>query len=141
MRFMALIDKYPNVYADVGNSRYGIDTAYRAQYDAFLTVLLGCGAGDDIHRKRRRRLMFGSDYWMNTIGAEYSGFLQSFSAGVEALVGPEARTWFMGGNALRWLGITNEQDLPDIGNRNRQRLIAFYGERPRPDWLGQATRA
>jgi predicted TIM-barrel fold metal-dependent hydrolase len=136
MRFMDLIDAHEHVYADVGNSRYVYDTEYRGHYTTLLGVLLGSGPTlDDVHRKRRRRLMFGSDYWMNTMNPVHEGFLTAFSDGMQALVGTEAKSWFMGANALRWLGITGDSDEPLIGNRNRQRLVAFYDSKARPDWL------
>lgn len=136
MRFMDLVDTHEHVYADVGNSRYVYDNEYRGHYNTLLGVLLGSGpAVDDVHRKRRRRLMFGSDYWMNTMNPDHGGFLTAFSDGMKALVGTEAMGWFMGANALRWLGITNDLDESFIGNRNRQRLIAFYDTNTLPDWL------
>jgi predicted TIM-barrel fold metal-dependent hydrolase len=135
-RFMELMDEYPNVYADVGNSKYAVDAAYRTKYDTFLRALLGpLGSADPVVVKRRKRLMFGSDYWMNTLGPDHAGFLDLFSSGIETLLGPTVRAWFMGANALRWLGITGEDDLRDVTNLNRQRLVAFYGAQPRPDWL------
>jgi predicted TIM-barrel fold metal-dependent hydrolase len=136
MRFMDLIDTHDHVYADVGNSRYVYDADYRGHFDTVLEALLGSGsAADDVGRKRRRRLMFGTDYWMNTLNADHGKFVEMFSQRMETLVGTAAKSWFMGGNALRWLGITDDSDTPATGNRNRQRLIAFYGTHDRPEWL------
>ena len=45
---------------------------------------------DPVHEKRRRRLMFGSDYWMNTLDGDYTRALSEFSAGIERQFGPEA---------------------------------------------------
>ncbi|MGB8859943.1 MAG: amidohydrolase family protein, partial [Ilumatobacteraceae bacterium] len=135
-RFLQLIETHEHVYADVGNSRYVYDNEYREHFDTVLGVLLGRGTDpSDAQAKLRRRLMFGSDYWMNTFNPEHGEFVDTFSAGMGALVGPDATSSFMGGNALRWLGITDDADAPDTGNRNRQRLITFYGPNELPDWL------
>ncbi len=73
MRFMDLVDTHQHVYADVSNSRYVYDTGYRDDFDQLLELLLGSGANvDDVHTKRRRRLMFGSDYWMNTLNPDHA---------------------------------------------------------------------
>lgn len=136
LRFLQLIETHDHVYADVGNSRYVYDKDYQAHFDTLLEVLLGSGSeADDVRRKRRRRLMFGSDYWMNTLNPDHGKFVEMFSGRMEILVGSEAKSWFMGGNALRWLGITDDNDTLDPANRNRRRLIAFYGMQPRPSWL------
>lgn len=135
-RFLQLIETHEHVYADVGNSRYVYDTEYRSHFDTVLEVLLGKGAAPTKGQEMlRRRLMFGTDYWMNTFNPEHGEFVNMFSGRMNALVGSDAKSWFMGGNALRWLGITNDDDAPDTGNRNRKRLIAFYDTNPRPDWL------
>lgn len=136
LRFLRLIETHDHVYADVGNSRYVYDQDYRAHFDTLLQVLLGKGPNPSPGQvKLRRRLMFGSDYWMNTMNPDHGKFVTMFSKRMETLVGNDAKSLFMGGNALRWLGITNDNDAPDTGNRNRQRLIAFYGTHERPDWL------
>ena len=135
-RFLQLIDTHDHVYADVGNSRYVYDEAYRAHFDLLLEALLGSGPNVvPVHHKRRRRLMFGSDYWMNTMNPDHESFVKMFSKTMNGLGGADAESSFMGGNALRWLGITSDSDMPDADNRNRQRLIAFYGTNDRPDWL------
>ncbi len=136
MRFLALIDKYDHVYADVGNSRYVYDPGYRAKFDTVLEALLGAGSvPNEQQRKLQRRLMFGSDYWMNTLNPGHVDFVNKFSERMRSLVGRDAAAMFMGRNALRWLGITDDTDGAALGNRNRQRLIAFYGENALPDWL------
>ena len=47
MRYLALMDTYDHVYADVGCSRYGFDPAYRARFDTFLRFILGPLDGAD----------------------------------------------------------------------------------------------
>ena len=41
----------------------------------------------------------------------------------------------MGRNALRFLGLLDQDDRLALGNRNHQRLRAFYGAAPPPAWL------
>jgi predicted TIM-barrel fold metal-dependent hydrolase len=135
-RFLALMDDYDHVYADVGCSRYAFDGAYRARFDAFLRVILGPREGaSDTHKKRRRRLMFGSDYWMNTLAPDHGGALESFTTAITRDFGDEAVKAFRGGNALRWLGFTGEDDKVAVNSLSRARLLAFYGEQQFPSWL------
>ncbi|MER7555875.1 amidohydrolase family protein [Nocardioides sp. NPDC126508] len=140
MRYLALMDEHEHVYADVGCSRYAFDAAYRRRFDAFLGAILGSSAGagagvDEVEAKRRRRLMFGSDYWMNTLDGKPAEALNEFSRGIERQFGAETVEQFRGGNALRWLGLTDEKDQIDPESRSHRRLVDFYGEQPLPDWL------
>jgi predicted TIM-barrel fold metal-dependent hydrolase len=130
-RFLELIDSYPHVYADVGNSRYAYDDDYRRQFDAFLAwALRDPGSG------RRRRIMFGSDYWMNTLGPGHPDALNRFREGIETAFGPAVRDDFLGHNALRWLGFRDEDDAVRADSPAVRRLRAFYAGRPLPSWLG-----
>jgi predicted TIM-barrel fold metal-dependent hydrolase len=136
MRFLALVDAHPNVYADVGNSRYAFDDDYRVEFDRLLRSLLGPRTSTEVlHLKRRRRLMFGSDYWMNTLNAGHAGALDGFRDGVQRLYDAEVADGFLGGNALRWLGLTGEDNEPDATSKARARLVDFYGDHALPDWL------
>lgn len=136
MRYLALMESYEHVYADVGCSRYVFDAAYRRRFDAFLRAILGSSAGpDEVEARRRTRLMFGSDYWMNTLSGNHTEALDAFSRGIEGQFGAEAVAHFRGGNALRWLGLTDENDDIDPASRSYRRLVAFYGDQPLPDWL------
>ncbi|MGN9911213.1 amidohydrolase family protein [Phytohabitans sp. LJ34] len=136
-RFLRLIDSYPHVYADVGNSRYAYDDDYRRRFDAFLGWALGGpDSGDPTGRKRRRRIMFGSDYWMNTLGPGHHDALTRFRDGVESAFGARARDDFLGHNALRWLGFRDEDDAVRADGPAVTRLRAFYADHPLPSWLG-----
>jgi hypothetical protein len=136
MRYLALMDTYDHVYADVGCSRYAFDPAYRARFDAFLGAVLGPRVGADaMHEKRRRRLMFGSDYWMNTLDPDHTSALREFTAGIDRQFGAATVAHFRGGNALRWLGFTDENDEIDTTSKSYRRLLSFYGETPLPSWL------
>jgi len=134
-RFVRLIDTYPHVYADVGNSKFPIAAEYRTAYLSLLESLLGGASPTEAQQKRRRRLLYGSDYWMNTLSPGHEGFLDSFRTSIGDRFGAGMRDAFMGGNALRFLGIHGEDDGPDFANRNRQRFVAFHGSQPLPAWL------
>lgn len=132
-RFIGLIDTYDHVYADVGCSKFPVDKAYRTNYLKVLAAIL-TGPGD-VPTQRRRRLMFGTDFWLNAISADHRHFLDVFRDEIYQAFGDKARDEFMGGNALRYLGLRGEDDRPNVTNLNRQRLIAFYEDNPVPDWL------
>jgi predicted TIM-barrel fold metal-dependent hydrolase len=135
-RFLDLIDRYPHVYADVGNSRLVFDAAYRKEYLAVLSALFGdSSASSEVVTKRRRRLLFGSDFWLNTIGPAHRESLTLFRDGISSSLGEQTRDWFLGVNALRFLGISDDNDQPDLDNLNRRRLVAFYDSQPLPSWL------
>ncbi len=129
-RFLEMIDRYPNVYADVGNSRFPVDEEYRDRFLAMLEAMFvrpNSQAG--------RRVMYGSDWWMNTMAPKHDEYLASFREHFGERFSEGLVRDFMGRNALRYLGFNGADDEPDFGNRNRQRLEAFYGDRPRPGWL------
>lgn len=135
-RFVSLVDRYPNVYADVGNSKLPVQESYRDQFVLLLRFLLGHNDNaDDLQLKRRHRLMYGSDYWMNVMSPSHQGVVDVFSNTIDAAFGSVTRDLFMGGNALRFLGLADAAGEPDRDNLNRRRLETFYGSRPRPPWL------
>lgn len=135
-RFMRLIDRYPHVYADVGNAHFISSEEQIVRYRQLLVSLLGPReTSEPVFLARRRRVMFGTDFWMNLTGPDYAGYLQAFHQEIGATLGERARQDFMGANALRWLGFTGQDDEPDEANRNRRRLLAFYGTQPPPSWL------
>ncbi len=136
-RFLRLIDNYPNVYADVGNSKLAIDDRFRARYVELLRAFLGpAGTTDATFVKRRKRVMYGSDWWMNTLSPDHASYHEVFNQTVSAAFDADVHRWFMGDNALRFLGIADDAGGPAEGNLNRQRLRAAYGPRRPPDWLG-----
>jgi hypothetical protein len=130
-----LIDAHPHVYADVGNSKFPVLESYRDQFVPLLRFFLGGDEPTEAQQRRRRRLMFGTDYWMNTLAPGHRDYLDLFQEHYATAFGDQALRMFMGGNALRWLGIVGDDDRPDGGNANRQRLTAFYGPHPLPAWL------
>ncbi len=134
-RFVDLMDRHPHVYADVGNSKLPVSTRYQAQFVALLQRLLGGSSPDPVQRERRRRILYGSDYWLNTLSPGHEGYLTSFKEAFEATFDQSTVEAFMGRNALRFLGFTGADDEPDFANRNRRRFVAFHGGHPTPPWL------
>lgn len=134
-RFVELIDSHLNVYADVGNSRFAYNEKYRNDFLPLFQFLLGDDAPSDVQKHRRRRVMFGSDWWMNTLSPDHRKYHSVFDLHYRQAFGDDACGLFMGTNALRWLGIVGEDDQPDRSNANRDRLVKFYGGNQRPEWL------
>lgn len=135
-RFVELIDSYDHVYADISNSQLVYKTKYCATYLAVLRGLLDDrDTAVEVRAKRRSRLMYGSDFWLNTLNPDHRDFFTVFADRMGATFGNGMKDAFLGGNALRWLGLTGEDDQPDPENLNRQRLAAFYGPHPLPAWL------
>lgn len=134
MQFLALIDKYDNVYADVGNSKVPAVPAYREQFGRMLKAFLD--GSDAVHAKRRKRLLYGSDWWMNNLAPKHDQFFSSFRELMDLEFDSATGHAFMGLNALRWLGIIDDDAEVLVDNQNRRRLHDFYGPHQRPDWLG-----
>lgn len=137
-RFVELIDRYPNVYADVGNSRFPVDENYRKRFVSMLDAMLVREGSPEVQRERSRRIMYGSDWWMNTMSPKHKTYLKSFQDHFGDHFSQELLRDFMGKNALRYLGFNGPDDRPDFRNRNRRRLEAFYAEHETPPWLPQS---
>jgi len=125
---VALIDRYPNVYADLSNSALVYDDRFAAQLQAQLGELFAR------HPKLKRRVMYGSDWWLSMLDPEAGRAVERFHAVLGAVLAPEELADLMGRNALRFLGLTDDQNRPRAGAAAR-RLRAFYGAAPRPSWL------
>ncbi|HVV16611.1 MAG TPA: amidohydrolase family protein [Polyangia bacterium] len=125
---VALIDSYPNVYADLSNSPLVYDDAYAARLRAVLPELFAR------HPRLKRRLMYGSDWWLSALDPLADQAIDRFEAVLSPLLTPDERTDVMGRNALRFLGFLDDQNRPRSGAA-AGRLRAFYGAAPRPSWL------
>ncbi|HVT09213.1 MAG TPA: amidohydrolase family protein [Polyangia bacterium] len=125
---VALIDSYPNVYADLANSPLVYDDAYADRLRALLPGLLAR------HPRLRRRLMYGSDWWLSALDPMADRAIDRFQSVLSPVLTADERAGLMGRNALRFLGFLDEQDAPRAGPAAR-RLRAFYGAAPRPPWL------
>src|SRR5450432_3418242 len=121
----ALMSVYPNVYADLSNSALVYDEAYATRYLGHLEAIF----------KRfpnvPKRIMYGSDFWLNRLEAGADVFVTQFNAKLGKKFGEVVRADIMGTNALRFLGFAGDA----TAKRNRARLRAFYGAQPLPSWL------
>ena len=122
-----LMERYPNVYADTGFSPTLDAQEDRERYAALLKDLF------TTYRKASKRLMYGSDYWLNTLSINHEAAVDGLSALFDGLDGHRAS--FMGRNALRFLGLLDDDDRP-ADTRNRTRLLKRYEGLERPSWLG-----
>lgn len=125
---ITLIETYPNVYADLANSALVYDDAYAERLRALLPGLLAR------HPRLKRRLMYGSDWWLSALDPFADRAVDRFQAVLSPALTPDERAGLMGRNALRFLGFLDEQDAPRPGAAAR-RLRGFYGAAPRPPWL------
>ena len=116
------------VYVDLSNSEAGTDEAARKRLCALLPRLDAHSGG-----LLRRRLIYGSDWFMNNLNGPHEKFLDSLEAAFR-------ETWsdrtvvadVMGGNALRFLGLMAGPDgaVP----ANLERVRRHHGSRL-PAWL------
>jgi len=125
---VGLIESYPNVYADLANSPLVYDDAYADRLRALLPGLLAR------HPRLKRRLMYGSDWWLSALDPFAERALDRFQAVLSPVLTADDRADLMGRNALRFLGFLDEQNAPRPGAAAR-RLRAFYGAAHRPPWL------
>lgn len=127
----ALIERYPNVYADLSNSPLVYDPAYA-------TRLLGL-LGDVIahYPKVKRRLMYGSDWWLSRLDPEAETAVEKFRATFARLLDAGGVGDVMGGNALRFLGFLDDAGQPRSGQA-AARLRRFYAGAALPPWLPRA---
>jgi predicted TIM-barrel fold metal-dependent hydrolase len=125
----SLIAVYPNVYADMSNSPLVYDEVYAKSFLGYL---------EEIFRKFpavQKRVMYGSDFWLNRLDPGADDFVKQFTTKLMAKFGPAVTTDIMGTNALRFLGLLDDQGRKPAANRNRARLRRFYGAVPQPAWL------
>lgn len=125
---VALIDRYPNVYADLSNSALVYDDAFAGRLQATLAELLAA------HPKLKRRLMYGSDWWLSALDPAAARAVDRFRSVLGPVLTADELADLMGRNALRFLGLLDEQNRPRAG-ASAHRLRAFYGAAPRPVWL------
>ena len=126
----ALIDRYPNVYADLSNSPLVYDPAYGKRLTALLADVIAR------YPKVKRRLMYGSDWWLSGLDPDATAAVGQFLAPPSAVCsGPRGLADLMGRNALPcFLGLLTNHRPPRAG-ASAARLRAFYAGAPRPAWL------
>jgi predicted TIM-barrel fold metal-dependent hydrolase len=124
----ALIERHPNVYADLANS----PLVYDARYAARLVQLLR----EVIARfpKVKRRLMYGSDWWLSRLDPDAGLAVDRFRATLGELLTSEELADVMGRNALRFLGLLDDDNRPRSG-KAAERLRRFYVGATVPAWL------
>jgi hypothetical protein len=111
-----LMEQHETVFADIADS-----SIEQAKLDGYLQDLFS--AGLDRKDGVRRRMMYGSDWFMDKlVTGNTNGYYAAMSTAFNAKFAADAgfATSFSGGAALRFLG------LDDPANLNRQRLVAFY---------------
>jgi len=123
-----LMDTYPNVYADFSDSSAVHDDAFADRYFGHLSELF------DKHPKAAGRVMYGSDWWLNTIDPSSEKAVDRLQGFLETRFGAKVRGDIMGRNALRFLGFSGPDDRP-AASGNQRRLLAFYGQEKPPSWL------
>jgi predicted TIM-barrel fold metal-dependent hydrolase len=134
----ALIQAYPNVYADLSCSPLVHDPDYARRYGPYLRDIVAK------FPKVKKRLMYGSDWWVNRLEPSSETFPEAIrtlltrartSAG-DKLFTEEEVADVMGRNALRFLGFANEENRVRDGRASR-RLRAFYAQAKAapPAWL------
>jgi predicted TIM-barrel fold metal-dependent hydrolase len=132
----ALIQVYPNVYADLSNSPLVFDPEYAARYVPYLREIVAR------FPKVKARLMYGSDWWLNRLQAGSESFpaairlvlagARTAEVGGAALFGAEEMADVMGRNALRFLGFLDEGNQPRAGRAARRLRVFYDGLRAAP---------
>jgi predicted TIM-barrel fold metal-dependent hydrolase len=124
-----LIERYPNVYADVADYdaviRRTVDDTDKDQRIAELLGRLLARPGNPFARDR---LMYGTDWVMLSKSLGTRGYYRAMRDVFTQNLGLSAaqRRGFMGGNAARYLGISLERGQKP---KTRQRLEQFYRNR------------
>jgi len=124
----ALIDRYPNVYADLSNSPLVYDAAYGERLSRLLAEVIAR------YPKVRLRIMYGSDWWLSGLDPNATAAVGQFRAVLGGLLGSDGLADLMGRNALRFLGFLDDDGHPR-GGASAARLRQFYGGMPAPGWL------
>jgi predicted TIM-barrel fold metal-dependent hydrolase len=127
----ALIERYPNVYADLSNSPLVYDAAYAARLVVLLSDVMAR------YPKVKRRLMYGSDWWLSSLDPDSEAAVAKFRGTFAVLLPPDGVADVMGRNALRFLGFFDDAGRPRVGAA-AARLARFYGRTPTPSWLPKA---
>ncbi|MFK4084168.1 amidohydrolase family protein [Kribbella sp. NPDC020789] len=124
--------RFEFLYADVGDHKIH-DHALSGPYLDRLRDMFGRSETEVM----RKRLMYGTDWYMVAIYPEWEKFLRTYRDLYRDKLGQGPVDDFMGGNALRFLG------FGDPGNKNNRRLWDRY-ERYAPDrtpaWLARPLR-
>lgn len=124
----ALMQCYPNVYADMSYSEVAIEAGYADEYLDAIEKLF------ERFPATRKRIMYGSDWWLNRLSANDSLHVDAYHQVFEQRFGADVRKDVMGNNALGFLGLLDAAGRP-TDSPSRRRLRAFYDAQPVPGWL------
>ena len=115
---------HDGLYADVGCH----PIAHGEDLDVHMEIVGELAAAD---RRILRRVMFGTDWYMQAINRDHDKFLGTYRDAWVKAFGVEEESHFMGGNALAFLGFSRPSD------KNAARLADRYErlELDRPGWL------
>ena len=119
---------HKNVYVDTGNHK----THDAKLASAYLGALASLLKPPSPRAEMLRRIMFGSDWFMLAVYPNHQAFLPTYEALFDQHFDKTRTSDFLGGNALRFLG------LDRAGTRNATRLSAFYARHApeaTPSWL------
>ena len=124
----SLIEQHAHVYADLANSPLVYDTKYAARVVGILR--------DIVKRfpKVKRRLMYGSDWWLARLDPDAARAVERFRSVLGEVFKPDELDDVMGRNALRFLGFLDDDNRPRAG-KAAARLHRFYAGAPAPAWL------
>jgi len=125
-----LIQRYDNVYADMSNSPMLFDEKYRERLFEMLAEVV------ERYPKSGKRIMYGSDWWMNTLDPNADQTLDAFEDQLGTHL-PQEHRQMMGQNAFRFLGFMDENGRPNPENGNAKRLTKHYASLnlAPPEWL------
>jgi len=122
---LRLVRSRPNVYLDLADTELAQEPTYVKMLD------------EAVHDSATRpRLMYGSDWYMNTLLGDARGYYRQLDDTLDSAFGevPGFMRSFRGLSALRFFGFLDENgEKPP--SRNRDRLLRFYESHPKPDWL------
>ncbi len=124
---LELVKKSKFVFLDLGNS----ELATEPQYVKMLKA-----AVEDA--RVGRRVMYGSDWFMNTMSQDASEYYRRWNQTLTSVLSAAAMAEIRGKNALRFLGLLDDENLEPRPTLNRARLTAFCPDGRLPPWLGSA---
>jgi predicted TIM-barrel fold metal-dependent hydrolase len=129
----ALIDRYDNVYGDLSGSAFNGSPESAASYAKLLQIAFDRAPG-----KTTKRIMYGSDWWLNRFFDGAPTYLSTFRTQfAKSFPGrTELHADVLGANALRFLGFRDEGGARSA---NGERLASVYKSagQPAPAWLGK----
>lgn len=120
----AMMDDFPNLYADTGHHGVLQRTKRRDFFEKLAELF-------DAHPVLEGRFMFGTDWHMLARLDDHRKFLKIYRRQYAKMIDDDAAVQkFLGSNAMRFLGLVK-------GGANAERLVRYYAAKslPKPDWL------